>query len=113
MSYDHLQFGKSDLSAQAIMVSLGWRFQPYLRYHPIFAIGGGIAFTKNFYTYPEKQLAIYRVRMGLEYEVAPRFDVAAYLDHFTIFQNGPAPGEADAHALAPMIAAIYYFGAKN
>ncbi|MGZ3712388.1 MAG: hypothetical protein ACXVBE_11565, partial [Bdellovibrionota bacterium] len=77
--------------------------------HPVFDIGYGIAFAKNYFTAGDCQLSVIRVRVGAEYELEKQISLAAYLDHFSIFRNKPA--DPDVHALSPTVAVIYYFSA--
>ena len=109
ISEDYLDFAKSSLSANTAIASIFWRFLPASTLHPIFAFGGGIAFVKNYFNSDTRQLSVYRIRAGLEYEVKPQLDLAAYLDHFSIFRNKPT--QPDVHALSPTVAVIYYFQA--
>ncbi|MGE3263187.1 MAG: hypothetical protein AB7K68_15510 [Bacteriovoracia bacterium] len=107
LSADRLDFAKSKLVANTVIASIFWRMLPARVYHPIFAFGAGLAMTENYFTSGSRDLSVYRIRLGLEYEVHPQINVGGYLDHFSIFRNKGI--EPDVHTLSPTIAVIYYF----
>lgn len=111
ISADRLDFAGSKLQADAWIASAFWRFLPAETFHPVFAFGGGIAMTKNFFTSGDRDLAVYRLRAGLEYELNPQFELGAYLDHYTIFPNKKS--EPAVQALSPTIAINYFFRAPG
>jgi hypothetical protein len=106
-AYDRFGFQDSNLGIDAFTIGLQWRWLPETNLHPILMFGGGIAQTQQYFGVGGKDLAIYKVRLGIEVECRHQFDVGFYLDHFSVFKSSPA--QPNIHVLVPTVAAIYYF----
>ena len=111
-AYDRLHFGNFNLGVDSFTANLFWRVWPEKIFHPIFGIGLGLAQTQNYYASGvNRDLAIYRVRAGVEFELTPQLELAFQVDHFTLTKNKQT--DTVIHALTPSVSAIYYLSAPK
>jgi len=107
LSFDYFNHG-GGLSSKALIGSYFWRFDRNGFVHPLVEFGIGHSWTKNYFRTGDYNTAIFRIRLGAEMELKPKWDLAFHLDHYTIFKN--YGNEPNLVSLAPTISVIHYFG---
>lgn len=110
ISYDHLNFSDTNLSGNLFGAAFFWRYLENEKIHPLWTFGIGVAKLNDFFG-SDKTSAFIKLRAGADVELAPRFDLGFYLDHYSVFRDGDT--EENLHALAPTVALIYYFDEPN
>lgn len=108
LSFDYLRHPGADLSSRSLIGSYFWRFDLNGPVHPTVGFGIGHSWTKNYFRTGDYNTAIFRIRVGAEIELNPKWDLAVHLDHFTIFKN--YGNEPNLVSLAPTISFVRYFG---
>jgi len=100
--------GLGGVSSKSATLSLFWRGLPLKVWHPVFAVGLGIARMNSFFRAGDSDQPFHRLRVGVEWEVRPNIDLGFHLDHFTVLKDNEL--DENYNVLAPSLVAIYYFG---
>lgn len=108
LALDYFSLSTKDIKSKSATINLFWRLLPFMRFHPIFSIGTGIAKTTNYFTATDGERPIFRLRAGLEWELNRHMDVAFHLDHYSVFKETDT--DPNMHVLAPSVGIIVYFG---
>jgi OmpA-OmpF porin, OOP family len=99
--------GSQDFRSHSATLSFFWRYLPEKQWRPILAFGLGAATVDNHFTARDHTNAIYKIKLGMEYEYAPQLDLFFHLDHFSLFKDFGA--DPNIHQLRPTIGLTYFF----
>ncbi|RZA09321.1 MAG: OmpA family protein [Proteobacteria bacterium] len=108
LSYDTFSHGGSNLSSNSLIGSYFYRFDVSGPAHPMVGFGIGHSWTKNYFLSGDYNTAIFKLRIGVEIELHPKWDLSVHLDHYQIFRN--FPDEPNLTSLSPTISIVRYFG---
>ncbi|HEY8278117.1 MAG TPA: hypothetical protein VIH99_00750 [Bdellovibrionota bacterium] len=108
LSYNHFSLGKQNIRSNTAVFSFISRQNPWGNFHPFYGFGVGYSRSDNWFTSLTWEAPVYKLIVGIEFEINDHMDFGFHLDHYSIFKNKAT--EQNLHVITPMVNLTWYLG---